>query len=123
MITQEDLQELARIIIENIRKDFELKHLSKNLINTIYVTELDGEIKIHIPAETYKMFLYMRKGVVVHDGKGSYANTLNEHGSEIKFGKYDLHPGNHKGYVDEAINKALITWSNGLKKRYTMTIM
>lgn len=123
MISKEDLNSLAQLIILNIKKDFEIKHLSKNLINTIYVTELEDKIQIHIPAKTYDMLLYKEKQVVVHNGKGSYANQLNEQGSELKFGKYTLHPGNHKGYVDRAIQNALEVWKNSLKNRYTMTII
>ena len=123
MINEEDLQELARIIVNNIKKEFELKHLSKNLVNTIKVTEIDGEVKIHIPAQTYDMLLYREKGVIKHTNKGSYANQLNETGSVLYLGKYTIYPHNHIGFVEKAINDALQTWKNSLNERYEMTIM
>lgn len=129
MITQYDLDRLAWMIRDNIKKDFEKKHLSKNLVNTIKVSIFEGEVKIHIPAQTYNMLLYQTKGVVVHNGKGSYANKLNETGSEFfvynegtRKGSFKLKPHNHIGYIDKAINDALNTWVDSLSERYTMTI-
>ena len=49
----------------------------------------------------------------MHDGKGSYANELNEYGSDY---------GYHQDYVNRAIYEALYEWQGLLKERYQMTI-
>ena len=44
MVSPQELRRLKDIIVENLKKEFEVKHLSKNLINTIYVEEVNGEV-------------------------------------------------------------------------------
>ena len=114
---EKELELLANIIVANIKEEFEIKHLSKNLVNTISVEMLGDEIKIHIPAQTYNMLLYQHKGVVVHTSHGSYASKLDEEGSsfmiypnDTRSGSFRTSPRNHKGYIDKVINQAIQEW-------------
>ena len=116
---EKELEQLARLIIEKLKEEFAIKHLSKNLINTITVENLGDEIKIHIPAKTYNMLLFQTKGVVVHTNHGSYASRLDEEGSQFysyskgtRKGSNRISPRNHKGYVDKVINQAIREWSS-----------
>ena len=126
MVSDEDVMLLANLIIENIKKDFEQKHLSGNLMNTIAIEKTADSVQIVVPAEKYNMSLYMRKGVVVHSGTGSYASRIDEEGSIIRFPRQGGGPGrpkekkigNHKGYVDASIRNALETWRNMIADKY-----
>ena len=116
---ERELEQLARLIVEKLKEEFAIKHLSKNLINTIKVENLGDEIKIHIPARTYNMLLFQTKGVVVHTNHGSYASKLDEEGSQFysypkgtRKGSKRISPRNHKGYVDKVINQAIREWSS-----------
>lgn len=118
-IGEKELQDLAEIIVRKLKEEFNLKHLSGNLINTMKIENYGDEIKINIPAQTYNMLLYQMKGVVVHTSNGSYASKLDEEGS--KFYKYPngtrkgsklVKPGNHKGYIDKVIDSAILEWSS-----------
>ena len=116
-ISYEDLEKLAEIIIKHIEKEFEIKHLSKNLVNTIEVQATNEKIDIIIPAKTYNMLLFQTKGVIVHTGHGSYASKLDKEGSEFysyhsgsRKGSKKIKPGNHKGYVDRVIMDAIGEW-------------
>ena len=122
-IGKKELEKLADLIVQKLKEEFSVKHLSGNLINTIKVEKLGDEIKIHIPAQTYNMLLYQTKGVVVHTNNGSYASRLDEEGSEfysyskgVRKGSKKIKPGNHKGYVDNIINKAISEWSSMIGK-------
>lgn len=113
----DNLELLCAIIIKNLKKEFETKHLSKNLINTIRVEKISDEINIHIPAQTYNMLLYQSKGVVVHTNHGSYASKLDTEGSSFyvypggtRKGARKITPGNHVGYVDRIINESIEEW-------------
>ena len=117
MVGEKELELLARIIVEKLREEFSIKHLSGNLINTIKVENLGNEIKINIPAQTYNMLLYQSKGVVVHTSHGSYASKIDEEGSsfmiypgETRSGSFRVNPGNHKGYVNKVIDSAILEW-------------
>ena len=117
-VGEKELEQLARLIVQKLREEFALKHLSGNLVNTITVENLGNEIKINIPAKTYNMLLYQTKGVVVHTSNGSYASKLDEEGSKFfvypqgtRKGSKRISPGNHKGYVDKIINQAISEWS------------
>lgn len=116
-VGEKELKKLAEIIIKNLKEEFSVKHLSKNLINTIVVESANDEIKIHIPAQTYNMLLYQTKGVVVHTSHGSYASKLDEEGSSFidypngqRKGSKRISPRNHKGYINEVINKSIREW-------------
>jgi hypothetical protein len=117
-ITQTELERLAQLLVKYIKEDFSDKHMSQNLIETIQIVAEKGEVKIIIPAQTYNMLLYQRKGVVVHTSNGSYADKLNETGSEFfiypndtRQGSYKIAPHNHVGYIQRAINSALAEWT------------
>lgn len=127
MVSDEDLMTLANLIVENIKKDFESKHLSGNLVNTLYIEKTQDGVRVVIPAEKYNMPLYIRKGVVVHSGAGSYASTLNEEGSIIRLpgngrGRpKDIKKGNHIGYIDNAIKNAIETWREMISEKTEVT--
>lgn len=93
------LEQLAHIIIKNIKEEFAIKHLSKNLMNTLKV-ESGGEniVKVHIPAEIYDIAEYKSKKIIKYTGKGSYASDL------------DKKSKNHTGYIDKVINKSIQEW-------------
>lgn len=123
MIGEEELRKLAEIIVNNLKKEFEIKHLSGNLINTIKIENMIDEIRIHIPAKTYNMLLYKQKGVVVHTSHGSYASKLDKEGSSFmvypngtRAGSHRETPGNHKGYIDKVINKSILEWERTITK-------
>lgn len=105
---------LANYIIEELKREFSVKHLSKNLINTVKVLDEGDEIRIEIPARTYNMLKYQKEGVVVYTSHGSYASRLDKEGSSFNIypnsnrtGSFRLKTGNHIGYVDKIINNAL----------------
>ena len=106
-LTQEDLDELTLILIKNIQEEFDGKHLSGNLVNTLEVVAEKDSIKVIIPAQVYDVLLYLNQGVVVPKGTGSYASSLDEYGSSIGNRKI----GNHKGYIDKIINKSIEEWT------------
>ena len=123
MVGEKELQLLSEIILRNLKQEFETKHLSRNLINTIQVVGTGDEINIHIPAQTYNMLLYQHKGVVVHTGHGSYASKLDEEGSsfriypgESKSGSFTINPGNHKGYINKIVDASIEEWKGMLGK-------
>ena len=124
MVSDEDLILFANLIVQYIKDDFEDKHLSKNLINSISVEKTADGISVIIPAEKYNMPLFIREGVVVHSGTGSYASKLNDTGSVIRFPRSgpgrpkEKKVGNHIGYVDNAIHKAIETWRSMMEDKY-----
>ncbi len=123
---EKELRMLSEIIIRKLKEEFSLKKLSGNLVNTITVEMLGDEIKINIPAQTYNMLLYQRKGVVVHTSNGSYASKLNETGSEFfvypegtRKGSHLIKPHNHKGYIDKIIREAIAEWRGLISGKVT----
>lgn len=114
---EKELELLASIIVRNLKEEFNIKHLSKNLISTIVIEKMVDEINIRIPAQTYNMLLYQSKGVVVHTSHGSYASRLDEEGSSFmvypegtRKGAHRVSPRNHRGYVDKIITKSIREW-------------
>lgn len=125
IVSDEDLNTLANLIIQKIKENFNNKYMSKNLVNTISIEKTNSGIAVVIPAQTYNMLLFQQKGVVVHTGHGSYANQLNEVGSEFyvykgynKKGSKKVKPHNHKGYVDNAIKEAIQEWQGMIQEKY-----
>lgn len=98
-----DYTYLARQIVNEIKRDFKQYHLSMNLVNTIEITKSKNYVQIHIPAQVYDMWQFVKKGVIIYKNRGSYASQLNEEGSYI-FNKY---VGHHIGYVDNSIDLAV----------------
>lgn len=116
-IKDSDLQDLANLIVKYLQAEFEEKHLSGNLVNTIEVNYLNGAIQVHIPAKTYNMLMYQMKGVVIHTSHGSYASKIDKEGSEFyvypqggRKGSKLIKPHNHKGYVEDVIDQAVSSW-------------
>lgn len=116
-LTRQDLEDLTNVILQKIREEFDAKHMSGNLMNTIEVQSSDDGIQIIIPAQTYNMLLFQNKGVVVHTSNGSYASKLDEEGSEFyvypsgtRKGAKRIKPGNHKDFVNRVINEAVSDW-------------
>lgn len=119
---EKELKLLSDIIIKNLKEEFALKHLSRNLINTIRIEAASDEIKIHIPAQTYNMLLFQTKGVVVHTSHGSYASKLDKEGSSFmaypkgtRKGSKRISPRNHKGYIDKVIDISINEWKGLLE--------
>lgn len=105
-VSENDKRLLADLIIYYIRKDFEIVHLSKNLVNTIRLEKTNNGYAVIIPAEMYDISQFRKKGVVVHNNKGSYANEIDSSGG---------FSGQHKNYVDRAINSAIQNWLGRLR--------
>lgn len=124
MVSDEDLITFANLIVQYIKEDFEKKHLSGNLMNTIQIEKTQDGIAVIIPAEKYNIPLFIREGIVLHSGTGSYASTLDEEGSIIRLPRggpgrpKDKYVGNHKDFVEKAINKAIETWSSMMEEKY-----
>ena len=91
-----DTNLLAKLIIAEINKDFEIHRLSGNLVNTITVEYDDkGDISIKIPAAMYDIDLWKSKKVIQYTGEGSYASEVNKNNK------------NHKSFVQRAIRNAI----------------
>lgn len=124
-VSESDLQLLVQIILNNLQAEFSEKKLSGNLLKTIRVTYNElGKISIEIPAEIYNMYQYFRHGVIIHTGKGSYAETLNESGSAFMYyprqgrgGRRFVEPRNHIGFIDRVIKESVTTWQEMIKTR------
>ena len=122
-ISNQELEKLANIIICKLQDEFQEKHLSGNLINTIEIIINDKDIRIEIPAPTYNMLKYQQEGVIVHTNHGSYASKLDIEGSSFmiypnegtRAGSFRIYPGNHQGFVDKVLKKAIQEWLDQLK--------
>lgn len=126
MLSDWQVQLLAYFVKKEIQADFEEKHLSGNLMNTIRVNKTGDGFEVEIPAEIYNMYKFQRYGVVVYTGEGSYASELDEEGSAFYVykkggGRIWIEPRNHIGYVEDAIRRAIPQWmaSCGLKGETT----
>lgn len=122
MLTDAQVQLLAEYIKAEIKEDFAEKHLSGNLMNTIFVSKTPDGFQVEIPAEIYNMYQFQMHGVVIHTGKGSYANQLDTTGSEFFSykkggGRVWVTPHNHKNYIETSIRRAITKWltATGLK--------
>ena len=120
---------LAKYIEEEIKRDFSDKRLSGNLVNSIKIYQnSNGGYSIEIPAEIYNMYQYQMHKVIIPTGKGSYASSLNDVGSEFyvynrKGGRIFIKPHNHKGYVDKAIERGVQRWVSELGYDSKVTTM
>ena len=102
IITDEMKKELAILIQEELKKEFETVHFTGNLMNTIKIYKTDKGWNVDIPAERYLFSEYVRKGVLIKYGHGgSYASKINTTGG---------FSGKHKGYVERCIDAAVIKW-------------
>lgn len=101
-VTVGEVQELAELIVKNIKEEFSLVHLSGNLMDTIKIVENgNGEFEVHIPAEKYDLVLFKNHGVLVYNGRGSYAETVNKQGG---------FSGTHKQFIQKAVEKSITEW-------------
>ena len=96
-----DLEMLASIITEKIAEEFQIKHLSRNLMATVQFQAEKDKIEVIIPARLYDLAEYRSKGVVVYKSDGSYASRLDNEGSFA---------GNHKDFVERIINQSITEW-------------
>ena len=114
--TTDQLIMLSMIIVKNIKQEFMVKKLSGNLANTIEVYEDAEGIHVHIPAKTYNMLKFQKEGILIHTSNGSYAQRLDNSGSEFYYydketgKKTKIKPGNHKGFVDKVIADSINEW-------------
>ena len=100
MIENEDYMRmvLAELIKQNIRKNFEDCFLSGNLADTIEIEFDNQNVRVKIPAQTYNIGIFKSKGVIAYDGKGSYAQEVNEYGGFSK---------KHTNFLMKAVEEAL----------------
>lgn len=106
LLSSEQLSLLAEKIKNLLRLEFEEVHLSANLMNTIKVNQTAMGFEVDIPAEIYDLNYYYDKGVIVYNGKGSYAQAVNVDGG---------FSGTHKGYVEYSIMMAIKEWMKELQ--------
>lgn len=102
-INEFDIEELADLIVEYIKDDFEEIYLSGNLRDTINITPTERGFEIEIPADRYNVSQFRKKGIVIYTGKGSYAEEVN-----TITGGYS---GEHIDYVERGIMKAIVEWT------------
>ena len=124
-LSNEDLEELASVIVEKIKEEFAIKKMSGNLVRTIQVVASEDKVEIIIPANTYSMLQYQTRGVIVPTWHGSYASKLDLEGSEFfiypygtRKGSFKVYPRNHIGFVDKVINEGVNEWL-ARKGKYT----
>ena len=107
------VDELAVFVVENLKKEFSEKYLSKNLIRSIETRKNGNIVQIIIPADIYDFKTFFTKGAVVKTNTGSYANKLDVEGSWFTYynkkGKKrkKVSPKNHKGYVQKVVDDAV----------------
>lgn len=113
-ITNEMKRVLAELIVNNIKAEFSVKHLTMNLVNTLKIVETDEGVEVHIPAPKYSWKAWWEDKVIKPTYKGSYAQALSSDGSIIWYynnGKRKLKkPGNHVGYVEDVIAISINQW-------------
>lgn len=84
-------------LYNNIQERNNEPHLSLNAYNTTKIKQIDKyTYQIHIEAPIYDKMIFKKKGVIVYDGEGSYAEDLDIMGGHSK---------KHKGYLDSSISK------------------
>lgn len=106
--TKPYLQQLIDFINEELHNEFKKIYLSHNLVDTITIEENNGGFILEIPAERYNIRKFKKDGVIVYNGRGSYADEVDESGG---------FSGTHTGYVDKAISKAMRKWKKWLSSQ------
>lgn len=106
-MNDDDLKrDLANAIADELRKEFEYIHLTKQLYNSIKVIPTERGYMVEINPQAYDVNWY-RKHQVIRPPKdpsragGSYANTVNKTGGLSK---------THKDYVHECIYAGIQKW-------------
>jgi hypothetical protein len=99
----DDKFQLAECIQEALRDEFEFVHLSKNLINTMYIKidETNNSVSVEIPAMKYNVKKFRETGVIKYYYKGSYAEAINKSGG---------FSGKHTDYIENCILKGIQKW-------------
>lgn len=110
MIMKLTLEESLVIeIYKAIKADFDICHLSYNLVNSTEIgINKDGSLYIRIRAPMYDMLKFMSRQVLIYTGVGSYANELDINGSNI----LGRQLGNHIGYIERCISQGVSSWAN-----------
>lgn len=93
--------ELANLIEQEIKNEFDKIHLSLNLAETIKIKINGSSVQVEIPAQMYDIKKFRNEGVIVYTGKGSYASSVNNYGGFSR---------KHKNYVDRCIYIAIEKW-------------
>lgn len=111
----------AEEIIIALKKEFEDKHLTGQLVKTAYIMNGKDETYVHIPAEIYNFYRYFKDGVIIPRGGGSYASKLDKSGSSFpiydKKGKrlFFFNGHNHKGFLENIIREATLSFKKNNK--------
>lgn len=117
-LSQRDVEQFGEILVRNIQKEFSIKYLSKNLVDTIEIIQTPDTLQVVIPAEVYDMYKYQKDKIILHNrGAKSYASALDSEGSTVLINGKFVHLGNHEGYIDEVIRASLQEWI-ALKEKY-----
>lgn len=103
MITNNMKKVLAELIARNLKKNFEVIHLSGNLADTIFIEETLEGYKVHIPAQMYDLKEWNKSKVIIYTDEGSYAQKVNITGGFSKL---------HKHYVEQSIFEAIDEWKH-----------
>ena len=114
-ITPEMKRVLGELIINNLKAEISVKHLTQNLVNTLKIVETDEGVEVHILAPKYSWKAWWQDKVIKPTYKGSYAQSLNSEGSIIWYyssnGQRKLKkPQNHIGYVEDVIKISINQW-------------
>lgn len=111
-ISEAQKARLANLIADNIRKDFNVVHVSGNLMNTISVYQTETGWAVDIPAQVYDINYYKLWGAIIPKADASYAQEVDESGG---------YSGLHKDYIERSIYKSIQQWllENGFEGRIT----
>lgn len=91
-------QLLANLVVDEIKEEFARIHLSGNLASNIKVIFESDKLRIEIPADTYNVWLYKNRGIVVYNGKGSYASEVDTKGG---------FSGKHTNFLNRCVIRAV----------------
>lgn len=94
----------ALILKDELKKEFETVHLSKQLYHSIRIfVDENGKIHVIIPAQLYDVGYYRKRGVIKHISQNSYALAVNYYGG---------FSGTHKDYVTKCIQRTINRWKS-----------
>lgn len=117
--------ELAREILESLKREFNDKHLTGNLLRNTKIIETDKYVEIRISAPSYDFYEYFINSVIVPPKNGNlpteYASLLDTQGSEYtsywkdingNVHKKKMKPRNHIGYINKTLTEGITNWMN-----------
>lgn len=107
------LESLATVIYNAYQYNFQMVHLSGNLADTMKIVPKGDAVEIHIPAKRYNMAEYRRTKAIVYNGKGSYAQKVNQTGG---------FSGIHKGYIENGILSSITEYLAIIGKKGEVSI-